>query len=138
MERKGVKDKRTKKCEVCGDEYHPAIFQFDVQRYCSKRCKWAQRSQIEKESGVYKGGYSRETHIRLWIDAMEIADTSAACHYCGVLLYPDNFVIEHKVPRRELNSREEMTDISNLVISCHNCNQEKGSRSYEEFKCLKS
>jgi len=53
-------------------------------------------------------------------------------------LYPDNFVIEHKVPRRELNSREEMTDISNLVVSCHDCNLQKGSTSYEEFKCLKS
>ena len=93
---------------------------------------------IEKEGSIFKGGYSRETHIRLWVDAMGIADTSAECHYCGKELYPDNFVIEHKVPRKELNSRKEMRDISNLVVSCHTCNQKKGSMSYEEFKCLKS
>ena len=138
MKRTGVKDKRTKKCEICGDEYHPAIFQFNLQKYCSKRCKWAKRSLIEKEGSIFKGGYSRETHIRLWVDAMGIAGTAAACHYCSKELFPDNFVIEHKVPRRKLNSRKEMRDISNLVVSCHACNQEKGLMSYEEFKCLKS
>ena len=96
------------------------------------------RSIVEKETGVYKGGYSRETHIRLWVDAMGIADVSAPCHYCNEYLYPDDFVIEHKKPRSELNSREEMLDIGNLVISCSSCNYRKGKMSYKEFKCLKN
>ena len=132
------RDKRTKKCEVCNIDYHPAFTQFYRQRYCSLKCKEKRRAAIEKENGIFKGGYSRETHIRLWVDAMGKADSSAPCHYCGMPLYPDNFVIEHRKPRKELKSRDEMTDITNLVISCHGCNKEKGTISYEEFKCLKS
>ena len=132
------RDKRTKKCEVCNIDYHPAFTQFYRQRYCSLKCKEKRRAAIEKANGIFKGGYSRETHIRLWMDALGRADSSAPCHYCGEALYPDNFVIEHKKPRRELKSRGEMTDITNLVISCYGCNKEKGTISYEEFKCLKS
>ena len=132
------RDKRTKKCEVCNTDYRPAFTQFYRQRYCSLKCKEKRRATVERERGIYKGGYSRETHIRLWMDALGRADSSAPCHYCQEPLYPDNFVIEHKKPRKELKSRDEMTDITNLVISCHGCNKEKGTISYEEFKCLKS
>lgn len=132
------KDKRLKKCEVCNRDYHPACYQFYTQRYCSLKCKEKRRATVERERGIFKGGYSRETHIRLWVDAMGIRYVSAPCHYCGIPLYPDNFVIEHRKPRSELNSRDEVTDIANLVISCHGCNKEKGTSSYEEFKCLKS
>ena len=138
MPKKGERDKRIKKCEVCRIEYHPAVYQFYRQKYCSLGCKEKRRAAIEKENGIFKGGYSRETHIRLWVDAMGKADASVPCHYCGVFLYPDRFVIEHRKPRKELKSRDEMTDIANLVISCHSCNKEKGTSSYEEFKCLKS
>jgi len=136
--KKGEKDKRTKKCEVCNIDYHPAFTQFYTQRYCSLKCKEKRRATVERERGIFKGGYSRETHIRLWMDALGKADASAPCHYCGELLYPDNFVIEHRTPRKELKSRDQMTDISNLVIACYPCNKEKGTSSYEEFKCLKS
>ena len=138
MPKKGEKDKRTKKCNICNIDYHPALTQFYTQRYCSLKCKEKKRATVERAKGIYKGGYSRETHIRLWMDALGRADSSAPCHYCGEALYPDNFVIEHRKPRKELKSRDEMTDITNLVISCHGCNKEKGTSSYEEFKCLKS
>tara|TARA_R100000656_G_scaffold104214_2_gene76458 strand:- start:982 stop:1398 length:417 start_codon:yes stop_codon:yes gene_type:complete len=136
--KKGERDKRIKKCEVCRIEYHPAVYQFYRQKYCSLGCKEKKRAEIEREKGIFKGGYSRQTYIRLWVDAMGKADTSAPCHYCGKPLYPDNFVVEHRKPRSELSSRDEMTDISNLVVSCHACNKEKGLMSYEEFKCLKN
>ena len=138
MPKKGEKDKRLKKCEFCSIEYHPAIYQFSKQRYCSLVCKGKNRASIEKEQGIFKGGYSRETYIRLWVDAMGIRHMSAPCHYCGMPLYPDNFVVEHRKPRSELKSKDEMRDISNLVISCHSCNREKGLMSYQEFKCLKN
>ena len=44
--------------------------------------------------------------------------------------------LDLKIPL--VNSKFEMTDISNLVVSCHACNKEKGLMSYEEFKCLKN
>tara|TARA_R110002020_G_scaffold301108_1_gene516616 strand:+ start:1047 stop:1463 length:417 start_codon:yes stop_codon:yes gene_type:complete len=136
--KKGERDKRIKKCEVCRIEYHPAVHQFYRQKYCSQKCKERNRAKIEKKKGIFKGGYSRETHIRLWVDAMGIRYMSAPCHYCGKPLYPDNFVIEHRKPRSKLSSKVEMRDISNLVVSCHACNKEKGLMSYEDFKCLKS
>ena len=132
------KETRTKRCESCNVEYYPVIHQFKTQRYCSRKCKQRVRTNIERKKKIFKGGYSRETHIRLWVDAMGIADVSASCHYCSKELYPDDFVIQHRKPRRELNTVEAMKDISNLVVSCHDCNQEKGSMSYEEFKCLKN
>ena len=138
MPKRGEKDKRTKKCKVCTIEYHPAAYQFYRQRYCSLKCKEKKRAAIEKAKGIFKGGYSRETYIRLWVDAMGIRYVSAPCHYCGMPLYPDNFVVEHRKPRSELKSRDEMRDISNLVVSCHSCNKKKGLMSYEEFKCLKN
>jgi len=132
------REKKKKRCKVCKKNFYPALYQYDRQKYCTIKCKWKMRAIIEKETGVYKGGYSRETHIRLWVDAMGIADVSAPCHYCNEDLYPDDFVIEHKKPRSELNSREEMLDIGNLVISCNSCNYRKGKMSYKEFKCLKN
>ncbi len=129
---------KTKSCEECGEEYVPVEFQFDRQKYCSMRCKWRKQSKNQKAAGIFKGGYSRETHIRLWLEAMGEPDISVPCHYCSVPLYPDTFVIEHKKPRKDLKNRKEMTAIENLVLSCHPCNKEKGVMDYEEFVCLKS
>jgi hypothetical protein len=126
-----------KKCEICGKEYSP-VSSYKTAKYCSKTCYYKAQAGFLKKRGIFKGGYSRETHIRLWVDAMGIKDVSAPCHYCGEHLYPGHFVIEHRKPRRELKSKDEVKDISNLVISCHRCNKEKGTSSYEEFKCLKS
>ena len=83
MPKKGERDKRIKKCEVCRIEYHPAVYQFYRQKYCSLGCKERKRAEIEREKGIVKGGYSRQTYIRLWVDAMSKADTSATCQYCG-------------------------------------------------------
>ena len=122
-----------KRCEQCNKVYLPIKYQYDRQKYCSHKCKEKQRTLILKQSGVYKGGYSRETHIRLWVDAMGIADTAAFCHYCNETLYPDKFVIEHKIPRIKLKSRAKVTDITNLVVSCPECNKEKASMDYNKF-----
>ena len=124
----------TKKiCEYCNTKYIPAPYQFNRQKYCSLKCKWQVRSKKEKELGIFKGGYNRETHIRLWLDAKSITDISAPCHYCGIALYPEKFVIEHKIPRVKLNTKAKTQDIANLVVSCHNCNSEKSTTDYNDF-----
>ena len=124
---------KTKICKYCKKEYTPAIYQFDRQKYCSIQCKWKTRVLREKELGIYKGGYNRETHIRLWLDAMGITNISAPCHYCGTALHPEKFVIEHKIPRIKLKTRIKTQDITNLVISCHSCNSEKSTTDNNEF-----
>ena len=124
----------TKKiCEYCNTKYIPSYNQYERQKYCSLKCKWNQRVRREKERGIFKGGYNRETHIRLWMDAKSITDISAPCHYCGIALYPEKFVIEHKIPRVKLNTKAKTQDITNLVVSCHNCNSEKSTTDYNDF-----
>ena len=124
----------TKKiCEYCNTKYIPSYNQYERQKYCSLKCKWKKRVRREKELGIFKGGYNRETHIRLWLDAKSITDISAPCHYCGIALYPEKFVIEHKIPRVKLKTKAKTQDITNLVVSCHNCNSEKSTTDYNDF-----
>jgi hypothetical protein len=51
------------------------------------------------------------------------------CHYCGAVLAPDNFEIDHVVPR----SRGGGTFNSNLVVACSPCNMAKHDRTPEEW-----
>ena len=131
-------NKTKKVCEYCSKKYLPAVGQSSRQKYCTIHCKWNARDVRMKENVsenqyIHKGGYNRETHILLWLSAMGLSDIGAYCHYCDEILYPDNFVIEHKIPRVHLTTKQEMTDIDNLVISCHSCNNEKSSTDYNEF-----
>jgi hypothetical protein len=50
-----------------------------------------------------------------------------ACAYCGATDVP--LEVEHIVPRRRGGSNR----ISNLTLACHDCNQEKGTRTAEEY-----
>ncbi|MFD1674134.1 RNA-guided endonuclease IscB [Alicyclobacillus fodiniaquatilis] len=50
-----------------------------------------------------------------------------ACVYCGVKNVP--LEVEHIIPK----SRGGSNRISNLALSCHECNQEKGNRTAEEY-----
>jgi len=122
-----------KNCEYCNKKYYPVPSQYRNQKYCSLKCKWNARRIREKALGIFKGGYNRETYIRLWLDAKAIIDISAPCHYCGIALYPEKFVIEHKIPRIKLKTQAKTQDIANLVVSCHLCNTEKATTDYNKF-----
>ena len=52
----------------------------------------------------------------------------ARCAYCGNAR-TDRYELDHIVPR----SRGGSNRVSNLVVSCHDCNVRKGSKSVEEF-----
>ena len=62
-----------------------------------------------------------------------LSDNTAPCHYCKARLSPDDFVLDHKVPMKVLVTRKEILDDSNFVVACRECNQAKGSMSYEAF-----
>ena len=120
-----------RECVECGKDY---VSHWKVQKYCDKRCKYNAQAKRLKKRGIYKGGYNRETHILLWLYARgEEDDLSAPCHYCKTELQPDSFTIDHKQSRTTLTTRAEMTDINNLVIACHSCNNRKSNTPYEEF-----
>ena len=120
-----------KVCAYCGECYNSI---WSVQKYCDKSCKYNASAKRLKARGIYKGGYNRETHILLWLYARgEEANLSAPCHYCGTNLEPNNFTIDHKQSRTTLHSRQEMTNIDNLVIACNSCNSRKSNKSYKDF-----
>tara|TARA_Y100000593_G_scaffold61248_1_gene113451 strand:+ start:1721 stop:2134 length:414 start_codon:yes stop_codon:yes gene_type:complete len=125
----------TKICQMCGSEYLPNNYQYKRQRYCSKKCKNKRQWEKKVESGHIrrtKGGYNRSTYIKKWMEA-RLSDNTAPCHYCKARLSPDDFVLDHKIPVKVLNTRDEVLDASNLVVACRDCNQAKGSMSYESF-----
>ncbi len=122
-----------KKCEVCKKKYKPAASQGRKQKYCSKRCKRkAQRLRDELRPGgpPKKGGYPRQTYINLWMRAQK-EDETVPCHYCRKRLTSSTFTIDHKLSRAFLKTKEEWLQESNLCISCPDCNQKKGTKSYE-------
>tara|TARA_R100001594_G_scaffold24936_1_gene48935 strand:- start:6012 stop:6428 length:417 start_codon:yes stop_codon:yes gene_type:complete len=123
-----------KECEFCGVSYTPRNSQGKTQKYCSRRCKDKVQWCKDKARGslrTKKGGYPRATILRLWMKA-KAEDLTAPCHYCKKRLDPDHFCIEHKIPLRNLNS-DNYKDEDNLVISCNECNQKKGTMPYEKF-----
>jgi len=126
-----------KNCEFCGARYVPKNSQYKTQKYCTKSCKdRAYRKRESLKDKPRKGGYPRRTYLKLWMKARN-EDFTVPCHYCSKRLYPDDFCIDHKVAIKFLKTREEITDESNLVISCWNCNHKKGSMSYTKFLKLK-
>lgn len=125
-----------KVCEYCGQKYYPAGNQWKKQKFCSVSCKDKKAYYKNKAEGhirMYKGGYPRQVVIRKWIEAQANDLGTVGCHYCQKRITPDNFVLDHKKPITKL-TRHEVKDENNLVICCHSCNIEKGSKfSYKEF-----
>lgn len=52
------------------------------------------------------------------------------CHYCGTILNFKAATLDHKKPKSKGGLKR---CVSNIVLACAKCNQEKGSKSYEEF-----
>ncbi|VUT25018.1 MAG: CRISPR-associated endonuclease Cas9 [Candidatus Methanolliviera sp. GoM_oil] len=73
---------------------------------------------IEYQQGGLQGYAAREYLLEKW---------GRKCAYCGKTDIP--LEIEHIIPK----SRGGSNRISNLTISCHECNQEKGNKTAEEF-----
>ena len=126
-----------KRCEFCGKFYKPKLYQENNQKYCNRSCKDKARYHAEKKKNKYfyrRGGYTRTTIIRLWCIAQNgDKEPKIKCHYCGILISPEEMNIDHCTPRRLLKTREEVLSIDNLVCCCKSCNQKKGDLTYEEF-----
>lgn len=56
--------------------------------------------------------------------------TEHHCWYCGVVLGPGTYNVEHQVPR----SRGGTDDPANLVPSCRTCNAEKATKTVDEYR----
>lgn len=75
-------------------------------------------SGVEYQRGELFGFEVKEYLLQKW---------GRKCAYCGVENVP--FEIEHILARSKGGSNR----VSNLCISCHSCNQAKGSKPVEEF-----
>ena len=75
-------------------------------------------SGVEYQQGNLMGYEIREYLLEKW---------GRKCAYCGRTEVP--LEVEHIVPK----SRGGSNRVSNLTLSCHKCNQEKGSRTAAEF-----
>ena len=126
--------KYEKFCYSCGKPYFPKIGSYKSTKYCSKTCYYKKSAEFLKERGIYKGGYNRETHIITWLRARGETTYTAPCHWCGTLLEPNNFNLDHVIPRSECKTREEMKNMDNLVVSCKSCNTLKSSERADIFK----
>lgn len=75
-------------------------------------------SGVEYQRGELFGFEVKEYLLQKW---------GRKCAYCGVENVP--FEIEHILAKSKGGSNR----VSNLCLSCHNCNQAKGNKSVEEF-----
>jgi len=83
-----------------------------------------QKMQRPEISGVeYQQGELQGYEVREYL----LEKYHRKCAYCGKTDVP--LEIEHIIPK----SRGGSDRVSNLTISCHECNQEKGNRTAEEF-----
>jgi 5-methylcytosine-specific restriction endonuclease McrA len=51
------------------------------------------------------------------------------CFYCNVKLNFETATIDHLIPKSQGGS----DNLDNLVLACHGCNINKGSKSLDEF-----
>jgi len=78
----------------------------------------AEISGVEYQQGELQGYEVREYVLEKW---------GRSCVYCGATDVP--LEVEHIVPK----SRGGSNRVSNLTLACHDCNQEKGNRTAEEY-----
>lgn len=90
----------------------------EVASFDTQKMQNPEISGIEYQQGTLQGYEVREYLLEKW---------GRKCAYCGKRNVP--LEIEHIVPK----SRGGTDRVSNLTISCHECNQEKGNMTAEEF-----
>lgn len=90
----------------------------ETARFDTQKMQDAEISGIEYQKGILQGWDVRE--YVLW-------KFSHRCVYCGKTDVP--FEIDHVIPK----SKGGTDRVSNLVLSCHSCNQKKDDLSLEEF-----
>ena len=71
-------------CVMCGTMFTPSNNQYGRAKYCSKQCNWRNKARVRRATRGQRGGYNRETYIKLWLNAMRIDYKFAPCHYCYI------------------------------------------------------
>jgi len=90
----------------------------EVASFDTQKMQKPEISGVEYQQGELQGYEVREYLLEKW---------QRKCAYCGKKDVP--LEIEHIVPK----SRGGSNSVSNLTISCHDCNQKKGNMTAAEF-----
>ena len=90
----------------------------EVASFDTQKMQNPEISGVEYQQGELQGYEVREYLLEKW---------GRKCAYCGKTGVP--LEVEHITPRSKGGSNK----ISNLTISCHECNQKKGNKTAEEF-----
>ena len=90
----------------------------EVASFDQQKMQHPEITGVEYQQGELRGYEVREYLLEKW---------QRKCAYCGKKDVP--LEIEHIIPK----SRGGSDRVSNLAISCHNCNQEKDNLTAEEF-----
>jgi len=90
----------------------------EVATFDTQKMQNPEISGVEYQQGELQGYEVREYLLDKW---------GRKCAYCGKKDVP--LEIEHIIPK----SRGGTSRVSNLTLSCHECNQEKGNQTAEEF-----
>jgi 5-methylcytosine-specific restriction endonuclease McrA len=90
----------------------------ELVKFDTQAMQHANISGVEYQQGDLMGYEIREYLLEKW---------QRTCAYCGVQNVP--FEVEHITPRVRGGSNR----VSNLALSCHDCNTKKGSQTAAEF-----
>ena len=90
----------------------------EVASFDTQKMQKPEISGVEYQQGELQGYEVREYLLEKW---------GRKCAYCGKTTIP--LEVEHIVPK----SRGGSDRVSNLTISCHECNQKKGNQTAAEF-----
>jgi len=120
---------KPKPCSYCGGK-HSSLSCFKKPRAELRAKAKLKRSPLRKQGKQYlKWAQTRNK----WLQAN---GTDHNCHYCGKRLDISTLTLDHKLSRSrrpDLRHAE-----SNLVPSCLQCNEDKGSLSPEEYEQKKT
>lgn len=101
------------------DRYHPRYPSFDPQYAFPP----SDRVRSTNKGNRKRNKVNKNRKIKLLIKE------EFKCHYCKTEINIETVSIDHKVPRSNGGSN----DLGNLLASCYECNNKKGSESYEDF-----
>ncbi|MCU0537956.1 MAG: HNH endonuclease [Hydrococcus sp. Prado102] len=95
---------------------------------------WSMRSKSLNSSGSRRKGLAGQI-IKLSEplkaeDLKELYEKSPCCFYCQVQLNKEQVVFDHKIPL----SRNGLHHITNISVTCQDCNQLKGKKTDDEFR----
>ena len=75
-------------------------------------------------------GYHKRKHLK---HLLYVRQRKKWCCFCGRYLIIEEATIEHIIPR----SAGGCNSLTSLDISCYECNMERGTDNYDDFKKLK-